>query len=171
MWEPQMTNWSTPLEQIACCYIWPQHVFFLPLKSDCIATFSINLKRFHLMPSSVSSFLRILHQDAAMSPEGMTCTPSAPPGPPVRSTPVLTATAVWAPPTAGELQSYSPARSLVFNLFFFFFSLKPGTFFLKNLFWNRVLLTIWACINYIYTSFFLLTDCKNWACLDAHRAN
>lgn len=60
---------------------------------------------------TVSSVLRILHQDAAMSPNDMIYTLPAPPGPPVRSAPVLTATTVWAPPTAGELQSYTPARS------------------------------------------------------------
>lgn len=98
-------------------------------KSDRIATFSINPKRVHLVPSSVSSVLRLLHQDAAMSPEGMTCTPAAPPGLPVHSTPVLMATKVWAPATAGELQSFSTARSQSFNLF-----LKPVAFFFLH--WN-----------------------------------
>lgn len=47
-----------------------------------------------------------------MYPKDMTCTLPAPPGPPVRSAPVLTATTVRASPTAGELRSYGPARSL-----------------------------------------------------------
>lgn len=76
------------------------------------------------MPLSVFSTLRILHQDVAMSPKDMICTLSAPPRPPVHSAPVLTATIVWAPPTAGELQTYRQARSLFFNLF-----LVSGTIF------------------------------------------
>lgn len=87
----------------------------------------MNPSRVRLMPSSVSCALRILHQDAAMSPGGTTCTPSAPPWPPVHSAPVRTATTVWAPPTAGE--SYSPDRSLLVNPFFFFFKRSLVHFF------------------------------------------
>lgn len=114
MWAPQMTNHLL---------LYLTRRFFKPLKIG--PTFPMSPKRVRLTPPIISSVLRILHQDAAISLRGITCTPSAPPGPPVRSTSVLVATTVWAPPTAGELQSYSPGRPQFYNLFF-----KLATYFL-----------------------------------------
>lgn len=53
--------------------------------------------------SNLSSVLRLLRLDGAISTRGRTYTPCAPPGPPAPPAAALTASEAWARPTAGEL--------------------------------------------------------------------